>query len=67
MQSYDSLGTASRYEGRLHGREWTITGEAERFAGAFSEDGERLTGTWERSADGTNWEGWMDITLTRAP
>jgi hypothetical protein len=65
MRSYDSLGNTGTHTATLRDGVWTFTGETERFSGAFSEDGGTLTGTWERSEDGTTWEPWMDVTLTR--
>lgn len=66
MHSYDSAGNAGTHRGRLRDGEWTFTGAAERFTGRFADDGHTLSGLWERSDDGTTWEPWMDVTLTRA-
>jgi len=64
-QSYDNQGNVNAYQANLQGREWTISGRTERFTGAFSEDGNSLTGKWELSDGGGNWAHWMDIKLTR--
>jgi hypothetical protein len=61
----DSRGNTSTSEVRYDKRKWTVIGEAERFAGTFSEDWNTLSGRWERK-NGSRWEPWMDVTLTRA-
>jgi hypothetical protein len=66
MRSYDSMGNVGTHQGRLRDGTWTFTGAAERFTGTFGDDGDTLSGLWERSADGATWEPWMDVTLTRA-
>jgi hypothetical protein len=42
-----------------------MRGEATRFAGRFSADGNTITGHWELRDDGSRWRPWMDITLTK--
>ena len=37
----------------------------DRFAGSFSEDGNTITGSWERLDENENWRPWMEITLTK--
>lgn len=65
LRSFDNHGGFATSYGELRGRHWTIVGDSERFAGRFSEDGERLTGSWEATQDGRTWRPWMDITLTK--
>ena len=62
--SYDNAGNAANYSAALAGNRWTIKGEAEQFAGTFTEDANRLSGRWTRLEDG-HWVPWLDITLTR--
>lgn len=38
----------------------------QRFAGAISEDGESIVATWEKSADGSNWEHDFDLIYSKA-
>jgi hypothetical protein len=38
---------------------------AQRFTGTFSEDGQTMTGRWERADDGTTWETDFDLTYTK--
>lgn len=64
-RSYDNQGIISTYQANLLDRAWTILGKSERFTGMFSEDWNTLTGRWELSGDGKNWEHWMDIRLTK--
>jgi hypothetical protein len=48
-------------------RMWRMMGETMRFTGSFSPDGKTITGYWELSDDGQNWQRWMDIRLTKEP
>ena len=66
LHHYDSNGTRIVSTGKMQGREWRIDSKTERFAGTISEDGQTITGAWERSTDGENWGAWMDITLRRS-
>lgn len=63
--SYDDQGGTSRFSCALDGHDWRIDGRGIRFRGAFDQDWNKLSGTWEMEADGS-WSPWMDITLTRA-
>ena len=49
---------------RLH---WTMRSPDTRFSGEFSDDGDVITGRWQRLLDGSTWTDWMDITLTKQP
>jgi hypothetical protein len=44
---------------------WRMRSATDRFAGMFSDDGNSITGHWERLDDEQNWQPWMDVTLTR--
>ena len=54
----------------LDGGEWKLwrywPGFSQRFAGMFGDDGVKITGTWEKSVDGTNWEYDLDWTYSDA-
>jgi hypothetical protein len=67
----DERGVCRVYEMGLRGREWTLrrAGEpfAQRFIGAFSEDGRTITGRWELSEDGESWRTDFELTYTRLP
>jgi Protein of unknown function (DUF1579) len=63
--SYDDQGQTSRFHCALEGHGWKIDGTGIRFRGAFNQDWNKLTGTWEMEADGS-WSPWMDITLARS-
>ncbi len=63
--SYDDRGATSRFRCALDRHDWKIDGSGIRFRGAFDQDWNKLTGTWEMKDDGS-WSPWMDIKLTRA-
>jgi hypothetical protein len=44
---------------------WTMRTEKDRFTGSFNEERNVITGNWEALDDDSNWQPWMDITLTR--
>ncbi len=43
---------------------WRMRSEANRFTGTFSDDGNVIAGHWELRDD-SNWQPWMEITLTK--
>jgi len=62
---YDSRGVVRLYAMTLADAVWTLTRESsdfspldfrQRFTGTFSDDGNTITGAWEKNFDGTNWE-----------
>jgi hypothetical protein len=66
----DSRGVHRIYEMTLDERDWRMSGQAgpeffQRFIGAFSDDGSRIDGRWERSVDGETWELDFEGTYTR--
>jgi hypothetical protein len=65
----DSRGVTRLYAMSLSDGVWKLWRDdptfAQRFTGTFSPDGRTITGTWEKSTDGTNWEHDFDITCTR--
>jgi hypothetical protein len=67
-QYFGSDGPSS-YEASLEEEDgvlvWRMQSESDRFAGAFADDGDTLTGHWEARGDDATWRPWMDITLTR--
>lgn len=44
---------------------WAMRSETSRFSGTFSPDGNAITGRWELLHEGSAWQPWMDITLTK--
>lgn len=66
VTGFDSEGRTFSSAYALDGRAFHISASTERFAGAFSEDGMTLSGTWERSEDGRTWQPWKDIKLTKS-
>lgn len=66
MLYFDSRGVSRIYKMTLSGGIWTIwrefPGFSQRFLGTFSDDSNVITGRWEKSSDGSNWE--LDFSLT---
>jgi hypothetical protein len=69
MLYYDSRGIARIYQMTLRDgvwRQWRdAPGFSQRFEGTFSDDGKKITGRWEKSADGAQWELDFDLTYTK--
>jgi hypothetical protein len=73
---YDSRGVARLYAMSFTDGVWTLIRESpdfspldfrQRFTGTFSEDGNTITGAWEKSAaDGGAWEHDFALTYRRA-
>ena len=63
---YDSRGVARVYQMSLDEGVWKLYREApgfwQRYSGVFSDDGTKITGAWEGSADGVQWQ--HDFALT---
>ena len=62
---FDSRGVARLYVMNLRDGVWTLTRESadfselrfsQRFTGVFSADGHTVTGSWEMSQNGVNWD-----------
>lgn len=62
--AYGGDGSVAHYIARLEDLGWEIDGETERFRGAFSADGQKLTGRWELRDNG-DWRPWLDIELVK--
>jgi Protein of unknown function (DUF1579) len=43
---------------------WTMRSEKDRFTGTFNDERNTITGHWDALDDDSNWQTWMDITLT---
>jgi hypothetical protein len=72
---YDSRGVVRLYAMGFADGIWTLTRESpdfspldfrQRFTGTFSEDGNTITGAWEKCADGGEWEHDFALTYRRA-
>jgi hypothetical protein len=72
---YDSRGVVRLYAMTLADGVWTLTRESpdfspldfrQRFAGTLSQDGNTITGAWEKSFDGATWEHDFDLIYRRA-
>ena len=58
--AYDA--SLAEEDGRLV---WRMSSPRDRFTGSFSEDGNTITGHWERLDEEETWQPWMEITLTK--
>lgn len=65
-RSFDDRGSFEELIVQLRGRRWTITGDAVRFDGRFSADGDTLAGLWERKGKRGRWQPWIRLELVRA-
>ena len=68
MTQYFGSDGPARYEATLDDERglliWRMRSDGDQFTGAFSPDGARIEGHWER-LDDTGWQPWMDVTLTK--
>jgi hypothetical protein len=46
---------------------WTMVSERNRFRGTFNSERDFITGHWDAVGDDSEWQSWMDITLTKQP
>ncbi len=65
----DERGVCRVYQMGLDGDVWTLRRAgapfAQRFTGAFSDDGRTIAGRWELAEDGNDWQADFDVTYTR--
>ena len=66
---HDSRGVSRVYQTAMTGAAWTIwrnaPGFSQRFTATLSEDGRTLSGSWEKSEDGSAWEHDFDLVYRR--
>jgi hypothetical protein len=71
---FDSRGVIRLYAMGFSNGVWTLLRNApdfsplefsQRFTGTFTDDGDTIRGTWEKSSDGANWEKDFDLTYRR--
>jgi hypothetical protein len=66
---FDSRGVRRVYEMSLAAGVWklrrTALGFSQRFSGSFDESADTISGTWEKSTDGSTWEHDFDLTYMR--
>jgi hypothetical protein len=65
MHFYDDAGESGVMHGGFDEDYWLITSSELRFKGAFSDNNNTLTGSWEQYSEGS-WRKLMDIRLIRA-
>jgi hypothetical protein len=65
----DARGVCRVYRTSVADGVWRMWRDApgffQRYIGAFGPDGDTVTGAWESSPDGTDWEYDFDLTYTR--
>lgn len=66
---YDSRGVTRVYQMSFEDRVWKLRrlhpGFCQRYAGHLSDDGAKITGAWETSADGTTWKHDFNLNYLR--
>lgn len=69
MLYFDSRGVSRIYQMSLSDDVWEVWRESpdfsQRFTGTFSDDGNTVTGFWQKSSDGSTWEHDFDLTYTK--
>jgi hypothetical protein len=60
---------ATRYEATLTEEDgalvWTMVSKRNRFRGTFNSERDFITGRWDVLDSDSEWQSWMDITLTK--
>ena len=68
MHYFDSRGVTRLYEMSLEHEDWKVwrssPGFSQRFIGTVRDTA--MTGYWEKSSDGTNWELDFEMVFTKA-
>ena len=73
---FDSRGVARVYKMSFEDGVWKLWRDepdfsplefSQRFAGALSDDGKTIVGTWEINHDGETWEHDFDLTYVKQP
>jgi hypothetical protein len=62
---FDNDGTQGIYEIDVRDGELRINWERYRFVGRILDDGKSIAGTWEQAPDGSSWEYWYDLEMTK--
>jgi hypothetical protein len=67
----DDRGVCRVYEMSIGDGEWTLSREGDpfpqRFVATISDDGDTISGRWEKAEDGANYTTDFYLTYTRAP
>ena len=66
---YDSRGVARTYHMTMQDGVWKLwrqaPGFSQRYIGSLSADGNQISGSWEKSADGSDWQHDFELTYRR--
>jgi hypothetical protein len=73
VQTFDSSGIRRQWDLREGDGTWTMTGDSPvdnlpmkvRLTTVFSDGGKTMSGTWEHSRDGSDWQTFWDVTATK--
>jgi len=65
MESYGQDGSKTAMTATYRDQQWFYQGGNLRFAGAFSHEENRLSGTWEQKDEAGNWTMFLEIRLDR--
>jgi len=63
--SFDSRGNYATFRLSINEGLLKITGTTERFTGKINREATLITGKWERSDNGLDWQHSMDVKLTK--
>ncbi|WP_338720425.1 DUF1579 family protein [Devosia sp. XK-2] len=63
-RSYDADGCTNDFASTIDGIDYLITGEVQRFAGQFTEDGTTLRGEWQQLAN-HQWRPFVRVVLEK--
>jgi hypothetical protein len=66
---FDDRGVSRIYQMSLEGGQWKQWRQApgffQRFTGSFSDDGDTINASWEKSSDGSAWQHDFNLTYKR--
>jgi hypothetical protein len=62
---FDNQGNTGSYRATINNGVWTFQGAADRATLTIGDRGNTMHAHWERSDDGSPWQDWMLVTLTR--
>ncbi len=65
MQYYDNYGDSGFMVAAVDNDTWTFVGGSLRFKGGFSNNYLQFSDIWEQSADGDEWDEFMEIKLIK--
>ncbi len=64
MHYYGTDGGTGKMQAEWDGKFWKFYSDLEKFCGTFSDDGNKISGTWKRLLH-NEWVKWMEVELER--